>query len=125
MNMKNKGFTLIEILVVIAILGVAGTVITISLNTTLHNANQKRCDEFVRKIEDAACAYTSMSKKTVVCNRNNCAPIKLSTLISEGFIEEETDVCTGNAIDANQTVTITWPNNEKICTYNGEKTYER
>lgn len=125
MNMKNKGFTLIEILVVIAILGAIGTVITISLNSTLHNANQKRCDEFVRKIEDAACAYTSMSKKSVVCNRNNCAPIKLSTLISEGFIEDEVDVCTGNSINTNQTVTITWPNNEKTCTYNGVKTYER
>ena len=124
--MKNKGFTLIEILIVVAILGVAGTVITISLNATLNNANQKRCDEFVKKIEDAACTYTSMSKKSIVCNRNNCAPIKLSTLISEGFIEEEKDVCTGEAINTNQTVTVTWNSSgEKSCTYNGVKTYAR
>ena len=121
MKMKNKGFTLIEIIIVIAILGVVGTVITINLTSTLNSTNQKQCDEFVRKIEDAACSYTSMSKKIVVCNRN-----KLRTLITEGFVEEKVDTCTGKPIDENQTVTITWNSSgEKNCTYNGEKVYER
>ncbi len=124
--MENKGFTLIEILIVIAILGVVGTVITINLTETLNSTNQKQCDEFVKKIEDAACSYTSMSNKTITCNRNNCPPIKLRTLITEGFVEEEVDICTGKPIDENQTITITWNSSgEKNCTYNGAKTYER
>ena len=124
--MNNKAFALIEIIVVIAILGLMGVVITISLNKTMQTTNQKQCDEFVKKIEDAACTYTSMSKKDVVCNRNKCDPISLNILINEGFIAEETDVCTGKSIDSSKTVTITWDSNgEKHCTYNGVKTYER
>jgi prepilin-type N-terminal cleavage/methylation domain-containing protein len=123
--MKNKGFTLIEIVVVIAVIGVLGVVITISLTSTLQKANQRQCDEFVRKIEDAACAYTSMSKKAVVCNRNTCPPVSLSILISEGFVTDEVNVCTGRSIDMEETVTITWVSGEKQCHYNGARTYER
>ena len=124
--MKNKGFTLIEIVVVIAVLGILGVVITISLTNTLEKANQRQCDEFVKKIEDAACAYTSMSKKGVVCNRNTCPPIGLYVLISEGFITEEKDACTGNNINTNETVTVSWDaSGEKHCVYNGEREYAR
>ena len=118
-------FSNLPIIMIGFLLGPLAGITTLTIKTliALNKTNQKRCDEFVRKIEDAACAYTSMSK--VVCNRNACNTISLSTLISEGFIEEEIDVCTGNSINENQTVTISWPNNEKTCTYNGGRTYER
>ena len=126
-DMKNKkGFTLIELIVVVAIMALLGTVITVSLTGTLQEANQDECDEFVREVEDAACVYSQLSNKKVICNRTDCAPIKLSILVSEGMIESETDACTGEAIDLNQTVTITWDNTgEKKCEYNGVKVYER
>lgn len=125
MDMNSKGFTLIEILIVITILAVVGVVITVNLAGTFESTNQKKCDEFVRKIEDAACAYSSLHKKNITCNRAKCNPIPLSTLISEGFIDDdEKDACTTNDIDSTKTVTITWNSDgEKICTYNGVKTY--
>lgn len=122
----NKGFTLIELLVVIAVLSVVGTIVTVSLTSSLKNTNQKQCDEFVLDIEEAACVFAGLNTKKERCNRKSCSPIKLSELIDEGLIETGIDVCTGNDINLNDTVTITWNNEgEKTCKYNGVKTYER
>ena len=126
MNMKNKGFTLIELLIVVAILGVIGTIVSISLVGTLQNANQKRCDEFVKEMEDGACVYAGLSTNKGVCNRNNCEPIKLSELINQGLINEQIDACTGKNMNLDETVTVTWDNEgEKKCEYNGVNKYER
>ena len=126
MNMKNKGFTLIELLVVVAIMALLGTIITVSLTGSLNDAHQKECDEFVHEVENAACVYVGFSNKQVICNRTNCAPIKLDLLVSEGLIKSEADTCTGEEIDLNETVTISWDDNgEKTCKYNGVRVYER
>lgn len=124
--MKNRGFTLIELLIVVAILAILGTIISVSLVGTLKNTNQKQCDEFVKEVEDAACVYAGLSINKAVCNRNNCSPIKLSELINQGLIELDIDACTGNDIDLNQTVSVSWTTDgEKKCEYNGVKVYER
>ena len=124
--MKNRGFTLIELLVVIAILATISVIVTVSLSKTFTDTNQKQCDEFVEKIETAACVYTSLSNKKVICERNDCEPIKLRLLVTEGYINEEIDSCTNGAIDLDETISIFWDESgEKICEYNGVKTYER
>lgn len=123
--MKNKGFTLIELLAVIAVLAVIGTIIIVNLSSTFRETNEENCESFVTDIEDAACVYAGLSTKSTVCNRTSCPPIKLSTLLSEGLIEEEKDACTGKNMDLTQTVTVEWDSEgQKICTYNGVKTYE-
>lgn len=124
--MKNikKGFTLIEMLLVVAIIGALGVIITINFTHTLKNTNQKKCDEFVKEVEDAACVYSGLSNKEITCTRNNCAPIKLDVLVREGKIVSEVDACTNKPIDLQKTVTVTWNSvGEKTCTYNGVKTY--
>lgn len=124
--MKNKGFTLIELLVVLAVMALLSTIVTVSLTSSLKNAHQKECDEFITEIENAACVYVEMSDKEVVCTRTNCAPIKLNYLIRAGLVKNETDMCTGKSVNSNETVTITWDDTgEKHCEYNGVKVYER
>lgn len=55
---KNKnGFTLVEILVTIAVLAVLTTIVGVSVSQILHNNNQKKVDEFNAKLEKAACAF--------------------------------------------------------------------
>ena len=122
--MKNKGFTLIELILVVAILGVISVIATISLTQTLKNTHQQECDDFVMEIEDAACVYVNLSDKEIICTRNNCSPIPLSILVSEGLITSETDACTNQDINLEETVTITWSEEgEKSCSYNGVKEY--
>jgi len=124
--MKNRGFTSIELLIVVALMGVLGVIVTVSLTGTLKDTNQKRCDEFVREIEDAACVYAGLIDKSTICTKGECEPIELNILVNEGLIESETDACTGNGINLNETVTISWDEyGEKKCEYNGVKVYER
>ena len=124
--MNNKGFTLIELLAIIVIIGLLGTVATISLTKTHQNINQNSCDEFVKEIEDAAYVYVNKYNKEIVCDYDSCEPIKVEYLINEGLIQNEIDTCTGKEIDKNATVSITWnEEGEKICHYNGERVYAR
>lgn len=126
MKNRKKGFTLIELLLVIAIMGVIGVIATISLTSTLKNTNQRKCDDFVMEVEDAACVYSSLSNKEIVCTRTNCPPISLEVLVREGQITSEVDACTGKDIDLTKTVTVSWDDNgEKTCTYNGVKEYAK
>ena len=102
--MKNKGFTLIELLAVIVILGIAGTMITISFNTSLHQAKQDECDDFVREIEEAACGFTNLLQTN--CNSMarckagiNCCSIELRHIVEEGLLKSEKDSCTNGSLD--------------------------
>lgn len=55
---KNKnGFTLVEILVTIAVLAVLTTIVGVSVSQILHNNNQKKVDDFGDKICAAALTY--------------------------------------------------------------------
>lgn len=124
--MKNKGFTLIEIIVVIGILGVISFIITISLTGTLNSTKKDECDNFVKEIEEAACAYASLNSKKIICDNNKCEDIPLSLLVEEGLIISETDKCTQKNLDLEATVSVEWNSKgDKICTYNGDKDYER
>lgn len=124
--MNNKGFTLIEILVVVAILGMLGVVVTISLGSTLENVKQKECDAFIEEIESGACVYASLSNKLIECNIENCSPIPLEILVQEGMIKSEKDACTGGNINLKETVSVIWnKRGEKYCTYNGVRVYEK
>lgn len=127
MNMKNKkGFTLIELLVVIAVFAVIGTIVTVSLTSTLEDAKVKECNEFVLDIEEAACVYAGLQSNREKCNRESCPPIRVGTLIADGLLEVTNDMCTGDDINLNETVTVSWNDSgEKTCEYNGVKTYER
>lgn len=126
MKNRKKGFTLMELLLVIAIMGVIGVIATVSLTHTLSNTKQRKCDDFVMEVEDAACVYSSLSHKEIVCTRTNCPPISLEVLVREGQITSETDACTGKDIDLTKTVTVSWDDDgEKTCTYNGVKEYAK
>ena len=125
MNNRKKGFTLIELLIVIVIMGAVGTIAVISLTHTLHSTNQKKCDDFVLEVEEAACVYSGLANKEVVCKRPGCE-ISLDVLVRNGHIKSEKDACTGVDIDLNKTVTVSWNEfGEKTCKYNGVKEYAK
>ncbi len=119
--MKNRGFTLLELIVVIGLLSLIGTIVIINVRGSYDDTNQKFCNSFVDEIEDAACIYVV----THECKKSNCV-VRVSDLISEGLIKSDKDPCRKNAaVDGTKTVTVTWNSDGlKTCTYNGTRTYE-
>lgn len=132
--MNNKGFTLMELLAVVAVLGVMGVVVTINLMKSFDNTNQKVCDDFVTKIQDSACVLANLAMNTnnpdsdyeVTCSRSGCT-LYLRDLVRNGYIEEEKDKCAKDApINLNARINVSWnANGEMICEYMGNKVYQK
>lgn len=95
--MNKKGFTLVELLVVVAIISALGLVATISLNKTFDNTMKEKCTRFIAKIEEAACvAYeTDFGGKY----GQNKTEITINDLIKHGYIEETKNPCDGSTIN--------------------------
>ncbi len=79
--MENKGFTLVEIVVTVAIL-LAAAAISIPSVITMNNNNKEKQKKRVEQIViDAKDSY---------CNFNECSgEIELSTLINNDLLDEE------------------------------------
>ena len=92
--MKNRknGFTLIEMLVCIGIIGALGIVIGLSANTVIKNAKVSDYEEIMSEVFDAAMIYVELSEyKTNTCNidsgSSGCT-ITIGNLISKGLLDE-------------------------------------
>ncbi len=81
--MKKKGFTLVEIIMVIAILGLLSIVIANSLTESLKNQKEKDFDNYIDKIEAAACAFIEIRPETRQASA--VSDIKKTTCINAGL----------------------------------------
>lgn len=104
--MKNKGFTLIEMIVTIALLALVGVVVTTNVLKLINNQKDEKKEEVKLLIEEAACTYAILEDVTSVTGE---------TLISEGFIDE---VINGYEV-SDYRVIIYYVNGEKICELQG------
>lgn len=101
---KNKGFTLVEILVVIVILGIAMIIAIPSINDSRNIANEKAYAAKASGFESAAVLFTQDNMENLVnaktssdytiVNSNDSkvtATIKLSKLIEHGYLMNSDD----------------------------------
>lgn len=58
--MNNKGYTLIEILMVVAIIAVLGLTATVGLNKVILNSKQNKYDQMISEIKEAANVYITI-----------------------------------------------------------------
>ncbi len=125
--MNNKGFTLMELLIVVAVMGTLGVIVTISMTASFNKTKQDDCKRFVKKLEDTACVYASSSNKEIACPRDIGCDISLNILNNAGLIDEEIDACTAKEIDLSKSVKVSWnqTTGEKKCYYNGVREYEK
>ena len=119
-NDKKNGFTLIELIVTIAIMALIGLVISTNMLGMFSKEQDKEYEDFKRRVEEAACMYFDVEKQMIdrdECRNNNCE-VRIADLITKGYIDEDLkNPSTGNVIDKNQKIEVKWINNEKQCEY--------
>lgn len=121
--MNKKGFTLIELIVVISIMVAIGLVIATNMSALFSKSEEETYINFKKKIEDAACIYIERNDKKDLkqsCRVSSCN-IKTKDLIESGLLEANLkDPNTGKMVkDSNKyEVVIKWEDYEKKCSLN-------
>ena len=109
--MKNKGFTLIELIITITLVAVISLSIGVSVSGMLSRQKEKQAEELKKTIEEAACVYSEVED-------TSATSVTLKTLIEAGLLDKDlTNPITKNPLEENDKVEINWYNFEKTCTY--------
>lgn len=116
MRNKKKGFTLVELIVVIAIIGVLAAII---VPTTLHFVNQARDQAAVEELDRVASAFDS-GLTEIVAEMSGTATISatnINDIVSRAGI-------TADALENTITVTITDDNGTMVVTIKSDYSTE-
>lgn len=113
--MNNRGFTLIEVLVVIVL--VVAISVTVGINTTgmLDKQKEKEITSYKETIENAACTYAELEGVDVD------STVTINALLTKGYLKKDLkNPQTKETVvsEKNKEVSITYSDGEKKCTYN-------
>lgn len=109
--MKNKGFSLVELLAVIILLGILAVVLIPNMYSHLQDSKDDLYDTQVNVIKEAAESYVADNIDIINCSSiGENTEISLSDLQSGGYLKEDfKNPKTNKNFDSNQIVTV-------ICT---------
>ena len=106
---SSKGFTLVEIIIVIGLLVVIAGIFSVNLIKTLRNQNREAEESTTSQIVSAANAYVSMNPEAVekLYNSYGYVDIPVGTLRDAGFLSEEIkNVETGENVSDDELVRV-------------------
>ena len=95
--MNNKGFTLVEILAVVVLLGIIIIIVAPNISKSNDNTKKKLLDNKINQIKKVAVTYGQDNKNefenecTIDGNKYDCIEIKVSNLIENNYINAESD----------------------------------
>ena len=108
--MKDKGFTLIEMIITIALLALVGVVVSTNVLKIINNQKEEKKEEVKLLMEEAACTYAILN------NVNENKIIRGKILIEAGLIDE---VINGYSVQ-DYDININYSSGERICKLSGE-----
>ena len=89
-NMKNKGFTLIEVLAVVIILALFALILVPKANSIIKGNKIKACNSVLTTIESSAEQYLQINYSSIngMIESNGYAEVTIETLIDAGLLEK-------------------------------------
>lgn len=118
--MKNKkGFTLIELIAVIAIIASLSLIVGLNMKKMLDTTKEKKYNAYKEEIQNAACVYAEQQNwhHASDCPNNPCRvtfeTLKEAGLVSKNLLNPKTKKTIDEEL--RREISITWINNEKKC----------
>ncbi len=117
--MNKKGFTLIEVIMVIAIIAILSIILTPNVMVFINKNNKKSCEKMISNIESAAKMYVNQNKYELGFDCSGKAKeITLKTLVDTGYLTKNiTNPINKEEISLDNTVSVTYNCDNKIFTY--------
>lgn len=138
MKSKIKGFTLVEMIVVIAIIAVFSVIVGFSANSLTKSAKETNNEAVIKEILNAGYLYCQLSSHKNECNSNEEFNVGIKSLIEAGLLDEkyngkvvnpakgnnekftDNDIVTVTTIDGERDVKYEYNNKEyKLSTIDG------
>ena len=89
--MNRKGFTLVELLATLVILGLIVSIGSVAITKTIKNSREKNYNILIENIKSAVSVYYQECEFAPSDNIDCTNPVKISTLIDGGFISPNYD----------------------------------
>lgn len=103
----KKGFTLVELIGVIVILGLLGLIVTATINKSVNNAKEELYNTQLNLIIAGAEAWASKNVLSLPSNNNESISVTLGQLKEQGLIDDVINPKTKEAFSDNVTIKIT------------------
>lgn len=89
--MNRKGFTLIEVIMVIAIIAILSIILAPNVMVLINKNNERSCEKLIDNIKSAAKMYVNQNKYELGfdCDDNKTKGITLQTLVDAGYLGGE------------------------------------
>ena len=89
--MNKKGFTLIEVIMVIAIIAILSIILAPNVMVLINKNNERSCEKLIDNIKSAAKMYVNQNKYELGfdCDDNKTKGITLKTLVDAGYLGGE------------------------------------
>lgn len=86
--MNKKGFTLIEVIMVIAIIAILSIILAPNVMVLINKNNERSCEKLIDNIKSAAKMYVNQNKYELGfdCDDNKTKGITLETLVDAGYL---------------------------------------
>lgn len=117
--MNNRGFTLIELIVVVAIIALLSLVLTPNVISLINKNKVNSYNDTIKSIEMAAASYVSDNRYSlgITCT-NNTMEVELQTLVKTGNLSNiPTNPCDDTSFGSDDKVRITYNCNTKEYSY--------